>query len=411
LTLRGTSPGIADRTVQLTVNVTDVTLGAIVFDYSACPVGERPIWFAIQDGGLGEAWARVIGANDTYRFDMVGKGGIAVVFPPVPPAGHRVTVRWLSHAEIVAAGSVPQCQAAAVVGGLTITGTVANLAADEMVTVSLGGASAVATASAPAFVLNDVEPGPQDLVAARTKLGAVAGGERVIVRRDLDLGDHAVLEELDFTGGESVAMGMGTGEIVFGLNLAPGETITHGMSLFTRIGCTAGPLYTGRPFTGTQFTGYSIPLSIRRPSDWNGITVVATDGVSSFHSTTHFDNDFVGFNRTLDMPRPLDTEAPTAQPGNYKRMSFQNAGHIATFAYVDPATAQSVELLTTIGYLVNVSMVFELPVFSGLPGWDDSWPPAANAQVDWTATASEDRFGGACVDGGALWFQKRWGVF
>src|SRR5438552_8089391 len=73
LTVTGTGTGIGGtRSTRLTLTVGTAGSGNVTVDFSSCPVAQRAVWLAAQDGT--NPWTRVTGASDVYNF-TIGSGG------------------------------------------------------------------------------------------------------------------------------------------------------------------------------------------------------------------------------------------------------------------------------------------------------------------------------------------------
>jgi hypothetical protein len=407
LTLRGTATGLADQTVNLTVNVSAPAGGSIVFDYSACDAASRPVWFAVQDGN--GPWTRVTPVNDRYGFDLAAStGGLAIVLASGPTAG--VTVQYMSRTEIQswgAAGSL--CAATA---GKTVNGSVVNLSALQSVLASLGGATTSANAGTPAFQFTNVPAGPQDLVAYRSSFTGPGAGDRLIIRRDLNVADGGSVAPLDFTAGEAFAP---QGATLTVTGLGGGENLTHTMFYSTRAECRTGALYSTVPAAGGgPVTAFGVPAAQQRGTDFHSVQATAIAGSTAFRTVLE---SFAAIGaRTVALPTALPVPAVTVLAGPYKRLQFQftlpaDVASSATVGYVDGPGARTVSISATgAGFLGGTAVNLAMPDFSGVAGWNNAWAPAAGAAVNWTATGAGALLTAFCSEGARIATSTRAGT-
>src|SRR5207249_5459576 len=77
LTINGTGSA-GNRSTQLTLTVGTAGSGNVTVDFSSCPVAERAVWLAAQNGT--GPWIRVSGVGDVYTCAIgSGGGGLAYV--------------------------------------------------------------------------------------------------------------------------------------------------------------------------------------------------------------------------------------------------------------------------------------------------------------------------------------------
>ncbi|HJR34407.1 MAG TPA: hypothetical protein VJ817_05625, partial [Gemmatimonadales bacterium] len=206
IVIRGNFTGLAEQTVNLTVNVTASGggTGNVTVSFAACAVADRAVWVAFQDGTAG-AWSRVTGTNDVYQFSVTsGKGGVAWVV--LGTGTSTINVQYYSQAEMTA-GVLNFCGAAA--SGKTVNATVANLPAGAQGRVSFGGGFAAALANGPVQLTNVLE-GSQDLVAYAGQLLGPGATDRVFLARGLNPASGGSLGTVDFTGTGSFVVTPGT---------------------------------------------------------------------------------------------------------------------------------------------------------------------------------------------------------
>ncbi|MEZ4589281.1 MAG: hypothetical protein R2909_23140 [Gemmatimonadales bacterium] len=403
LTITGTATGLTDRTVGLTVNVSAGSGGGNVsLDYSACIADAKPIWLAVQNG-TGAAWVAITPVGDVFTFNATqSKVGLAIVTAP-SGIGTNVSVAYYSNAEIVAFGSAATCPPAPATKSLMAT--TANLGMTQLASIYLGRGSGFATSFQPTATLQGVENGTFDLTAYAATAGVVGGGDRAIIRRDINtaaLGDGASIgAALDFTGAESFAPASAL--ITIG-GLGGGESILHSMSYQTRTSCETGLLYGGASAgMATSFTAYGVPAGQQRATDYHGLGIIALSAGNDYRTVTEY-FQALG-NRTVNLPSMVPTFSPSTLSGPYKRLRFQltlptDLNQAIVLGYSDAIGGQTVTLTATVaGFLGGSQVDLSLPDFTGVAGWNDSWAPASGATVEWSATASGSTTTSPCAGG------------
>ena len=95
LTISGTATGVSNQSTTIALTTTAATGGTGNIVWRFCDGSTVP-WFAVQDGN--GAWTRVIGANNSFSFNLTNdRGGVAYVVPVEAdvnrvPAGKRCRV-------------------------------------------------------------------------------------------------------------------------------------------------------------------------------------------------------------------------------------------------------------------------------------------------------------------------------
>jgi trimeric autotransporter adhesin len=413
ITVTVVADGVAegDETVIVTLGTpTNATLGAttvhtltitgggaggnVTVDFSQCPVADRAVWLAYQDGA--GAWTTVTGVADVYTFGIAsGTGGIAFV---VLGAGNAstVSVQYMTQSQMTA-GTLAFCGAPAPVGR-TISGTAANVALTELAMLSLGGATTQVNGFASLnFQITDVRDGTHDLVGFRSDL-VTPGSERGLLRRDIVVNADASIGTVDFAGSESFAAATAT--ITVG-GLGGGETVLQSMSYLVGATCQAGPLVSTNT-GGATFGTFGIPSAQQRVSDYHLASIIAAVGTAE--TRTVFESFHTLANRTINLGSSLPAPAIGTLGGPYKRLqaSFMLPGDYSTgssFTYVDAAGDKRVGLNATFGYFGGGTVVLGLPDFSGLTGWDNNWAPASASTGDWVTLGSGNSPGSVCNEG------------
>ncbi|MEP7382083.1 MAG: hypothetical protein ABI910_10380 [Gemmatimonadota bacterium] len=378
LTIRGYGVDGSTRSTTVKVAIIHYTGGAgnVVIDFTQCPVGERPVWFASQDGD--GAWTQVIGAGDRFRFNVAAaRGGVAWVTGS-PAGGVSVTLRTR---EEFASPPEP----CGVPGRIAkrVSGYIANFRPGEAVNVGYGGGWNAADpdqgpVTTPSFLLTHVRPGMHDLVAYRYSPRGDTD-ERVLIRRDVEIADGETLGTLDFDGPESFAPERATLTIT-----GPGAaSATHGVWYTTGDDGADGGLYDD-PTSGAQHVMRGIPAIHQRPTDLHWVWVSTPNVDRSVSESFHLMADMI-----VALPAALPAPEISAPTGSHKRISarlslppeYQRA---VWLFYRDAARGGwGADIHATFGWLGSPTATLVLPDFSEASGWRSSYLPAASASVSW----------------------------
>ncbi|MGE0442021.1 MAG: beta strand repeat-containing protein [Gemmatimonadales bacterium] len=410
LTVTGTTPGLANQTTTLQVTIAAPGGGGNVsLDFSSCDAEDRPIWLAYQDGTAG-TWTRVVGAANVYTFNISQpKGGVAFV-KSSGVGSYGISVQYYSQAEFLGISAATFCTASAATK--TLTATVAGVTpATHQANLSLGGGSGIAFL--PGTInLAGVQNGTFALFGYRHSLGVVGASDLVVVRRNINtavLGAGASIGSTVDFGVEGVAPAAATISVT---NIQGGETVVHGVQYYNGASCLPATLYFGMP-ASSSFAAYGIPAAAQVAGEAHAISLIATVG-----QTTRSLFTYLGAlaDRTLTLPSPLPVFTPTIPAGPYKRLRWDftvpaDVASSVSGGYADTGGQKLVTIGASVaGYFGGTAISLEMPDFSSVAGWENSWAPTAGALVNWTAVGAGAAALGPCVASGSLATSSRSGM-
>src|SRR5438477_1919143 len=400
LTINGTGSA-GNRSTPLTLTVGTAGSGNVTVDFSSCPVADRAVWVAAQNGT--GPWIRVSGVGDVYTFAIgSGGGGLAYVVLGAGDAS-AITVQYMTQAEFTL-GTLVFCPPPAT--AKTINGSVAGTALTDAANVSLGGQSAMASFGVTTFQLSDVPDGNQDLVAYRRSF--IGDPESAIIRRSQNIADNCTIATLDFGGVEAFAPATATITLS---GLLGGEHVNQRMSYQVNANCATAALYGGAT-GGATFAASGIPSGQQLGTDFHGLTVLASLG-NHARVITQYNHSLVARTITLGAVMPAPTISTLAGP--YKRLQAvytlpTDYEGSTSFGYTDGAN-KSVNISATFGYLGGTSTTLALADYSALSGWDNNWPPATGGTADWTLLATSAFLTSLCTEGATLKSALETGTF
>ncbi|MGZ8634458.1 MAG: hypothetical protein ACXWZZ_11485, partial [Solirubrobacteraceae bacterium] len=394
------APNIPAKTTAVTGTITAANTGGGNVGLSFC-AAEAPLWVGFQnDGG---AWQRAtIGANNQVQVNITGARGAIAFVTSLGTGEFQTSVVYGTATELNSYGA-NAC--ATVAGGKTHTGTIAGAGATDQVAITLGDASAdVATGNA-SFTINDVSPGPRDLLAVRSALVIGGGGfsitpNRIFLRRDVNVANGASLGTIDFNGADSFAPA--TAQLTVS-GLAAGEALIPFVSLQTATG-TSAAFFTGfggltGGGTGPQ-TYYGLPTDRLRATDYHLLTAIAfpssgqtPDQTQGRISATFFRTVAA---RTLTLSAALSTPTVSIVAGPYPRPRVQLARQAdyadamtTTFSQGTASTTRAVAMTALASFLQGgTTWDLTFPDLSAAPGFDVNWMLRAGTATQWTAQAA-----------------------
>lgn len=384
LTIQGAATGLPNQTATLNVTVTtDQTGGNVTWQF--CPVSGVPIWVAAQDGAGG--WTRVMGnANHEYTFQITNNGGIAYV---VDNGGgsFSLTVDYGTRQELQVQGS-GLCEAGT--GQTkTVNGTVVGMGeSDAVAFVGLGSSSAtVIPFLGLSFTLEDVEPGLVDLVGARMNTNFQTN--RLFIQRNLNPPNNSSVT-VDFTGTNS--FDPATANVTLGNLGSDAALMTSAFMTSNRTFTFLGVDEDASTATTRQFTG--VPADRQVSGDVHWLTGFASapgvDDPTHMRFVIHVfqtlaDRAF-SFGATMSAVTP---NVVAAQPYARLRLSYPvQADYDSYFSADFEQSARDASVNMSAGYADGAGTVnLEVPDFSGVAGWDNTWGLRSGFQTEWTMTA------------------------
>jgi hypothetical protein len=278
-----------------------------------------------------------------------------------------------------------------------VTGTVAGVAATDLVNIGFAGKSATVSPSAGmAWTLNNVSGGTRDLVAARAALSlsglnvsyALNG---LLLRRNVAVGTGGTQPVLDFASTAAITPASAN------LTLANlnGEFATLVTMFATANSGSASLLYTDVGNTATTRTWRGVPAANQTGGDVHTIIGSATASLTSslvgrqatLYSTAVAD-------RTLTFGPALGAVTTgTVAGGGMLRFRSQYAmqsqySRLITVQYQQTANSRIHEIQASSGYLGGSSVDVSVPDLSGLSGWLAAYGLASGVSTTWTFTAS-----------------------
>jgi hypothetical protein len=385
VTVTGAAAGLANRSATLTVTVTGgITGGNVAFQF--CEADGLPIWVAAQDGN--GPWTRVLGdAQNRYAFQVSSpRGGVAWVTAD-DDGGFDLTVYYYSQAELIAQGG-RVCSSAP---GATRTVNVnfLGLAPEDNGLVTVGSGSGSAFGSMPVAVVSGIGPGNVDVVASRVaSFGTVS---RLYLARTLNPASGSTLD-VDFDGPNSYAPA--TGNIT--VNNLGADFAATTVTYITAGGAFAPLSFTGS-FGGANQQYRTFPNAVRLPQDLQLLTVRVQPVGTQIPDNFRFAYRVIGATADVSVDLGPVLTPPTittvaTQPYARLRASYPvqaeyNSLFQVTFDQENPS--RSAIILMSGAYLGGGgTAVLEVPDFTGVAGWNNTWGLARNVPTAWSFMAT-----------------------
>lgn len=413
--IKGSAAGLADQSANVAVTVTAPAAGNAQISLACF----APVWVAYQDGGGAWTRATTVSAN-TYRISA-NSAVVAVAWVYGAP-NYQIQVNYFPKAFLTATPTVDFCGVSPPLGTKSVSGTAAGLSGNDRANVSMGGGFGLATVARPAFGLNTVLNGPQDLIAWRHDPVAEAGGtnrDRGLIRRDQDIPHLGSVGTIDLAGSESFAPATGVMTVA---GVAAGEKLTHGMQYLTRAACTNAPLYQVTADMPSPFTAYGVPASAQRADDYHMMTTVAIGGegtplVGHTSSRSVVEVFHTIASHSITLPAGITDAAVTTLAGPYKRLQAaftnNNFNSVGGLIYNSTSPIRVVAIIFAGVNLPNGPVTIAMPDFSGVAGFDATWAPATTATGIWTvqAVGTTQGTGPLCQEGLRSYAADRLGTF
>jgi len=397
LTLTGTGTGIPNATGIIPVVVSGAGGGGN-FSVAFC-TADAPVWVAQKDNS--GAWTHVVAsAGSTYQFSFPsGKGGVA--FVDTVGTGTDLTVVYGTVAEFTSLGGSASFHGC---GVKNVTGTVANVGATEIASVSLGFSSATTfqgipspAPAFPAFTLANVPAGSLDLIAYRSD--AAFAANKVILRRGLNV---TSLPVLDFNAAEAfvpvtanvTVTGLGSDEasIISSYGGVYGSRTIGNLSFTDSYISTTGAV----PYTAIPVAQLTNPLEL---SQLYAFSNDATNSDFERVSGVYFHTPA---NKTIAMGPVMSTPTVTKNVSGiyaWPRVvltSQTQYNRLFSANYNQSSLQRSADVFATAGYYGGAPATWDVtvPDLSGVPGWTTTWGLSGSSSIEW----------GVSVDGGAVQF-------
>lgn len=371
LTVTGTATGVTGTrttSVSLTVNA-PTGMGNIQWRF--CAPARAPLWFATRAGSSG-AWTQLTpDASTTYSVPFTQNGQVAYVHQT--NNGFQVTVLGFTPAE-AAANAATECSANPLTK--TVNGTVTGLGA-SFATVVMGG-SAFSTVAPPlgSYTATGVADRVTDVVAFRVALGAggFTGYDRAAIRRNINPANNATIGPLDISGAES-ALTVGANMVFDGYGADAFALIT---SLTTNNGLV-GAYRVDLPSTDASRDVRTLPPSLTQAGDLYQFIATTTDLTAPrqllIYSSATISPGTKSFGPLLNATTvSVLGNAPVRlrAQGSWQNEYGLSAGASFQQGQVAP-NERSVTITGTRAFLGDAGYAFEVPDFTGAPGWNPTW--------------------------------------
>ena len=436
VTITGTATGIANRTMTLTVNVTGTGGGTGNTIWEFCTTADMPIWLAVQDGT--GAWTRVTPTATRFQFNIASaRGGVAFVTPTTGAmiasqrtlaarmsaaiettllmrnkaaevsanryaarsaarasslvGGFDLSIFYGTQAELNSQGT-SQCLAGS---GKTVNGTVANVAASQTASFSLGDAFESVAGGTTNFTLTGVADGALDLVASRGEFNIntfQTTVDKLIVRRAINAANNSTLSVLDFNATEAFAPAEANITVA---NLGTDVPIVS-TSYFTSSGTTGASIFSGVETGVGPYKYYGVPTARQIAGDLHFAFVIAMPpGETADNARLHglFFKNPTDRGMTLGAVLPMQTVS-VASTTPYVRLRATGSvtadyNKYVQVLYMQGSTtvARDVSISASAGYLSNATTYdFTIPDFSGVAGWNNNWGLKTGVETEWNVS-------------------------
>ncbi len=386
-TVRGNATGQPESTQTLDISVTTAAGQQVSLDFSVCVADERPVWLAYQDGS--GPWTPVSGVGDTYTFNVAAATAAIAISTQPTISTSSVFVYYATQAEMVAANLEDLCEE--VQTGKTVNASVANIGLGEGATISLGEAFVDILSVNGSIAINDVPDGNLDLVGY--KWSQTGASDRMFLRRDVNAAADSDIGLIDFDdiAGDAffpqfatmtVTGGSGSGlswASEYATSPSPGTCYYASLNDDFFAGAGTQFLVGGAP-TAEQETGPNGDFHYVAITDLGSLAFVSEMFQTMAPRT-------IPFGAALPAPTITDITGTAA----YRRARVEltlPAEYDETAIFALTSGTASITAIATAAWLGGQTVSLEIPDFTGLAGWDDSWAPTNASTTDWWFSAS-----------------------
>ena len=390
LTIQGTGTGVTTQSTTLTVQVAAASTTSGTYAFCA---DNAPTWFAVQDGN--GPWTRVTAsAANSYSFSFAsGRGGIAYVTNS--SGGADLTVLFATAAELAGSGTT---NVACTIGGKTVNGSVAGVAATDFATIALASSTAqVIGAGAHTFQLEGVPSGAHDLIASRAEQ-TMSGSDyllvvnRLIIRRGLDPADGSTIPVLDFAASESFAPA--TADVT--INNLGGDEASSAVSLNTANG-TSSSFYFSIPSTASTRPYFDVTDAQLAGGDLHSLLVFAS--APSDETSVRLASVYLRSvaNRSVTLGPAIGAPTITTVASSpYLRLRAQLPlqGEYDRFGGVtySQSSGRETSVFMTGAYAGSGPFDLTIPDLSAVSGWNNAWGLQPGVSTEWSVFESGGTF-------------------
>ena len=406
ITVRATGPGVADKTVtiQLTILGPPPSTGSITWTF--CDPVVRTVWLAVQDGATG-AWKQVIGASNTFKFDITQPKG-AVAWTRDLVQGNYVTEVFYGTPDEIATFGAVDCLRFPT-PSKTLTGTATGFTpstgiSGDFVTVGTTGA-ATAVLGGNSFQLSGVPDGPRDFIATRVSHTFANGMfndtlTKLIIRRDINA--TGSLEPFDFNSTEAVPPT--TSDLtVSGTNGEPTMLLMSYITDPSSAPALATLLYSANLGLATTAPLYLVPFTLQRDTDLHELSLftgVAPDAgvpnvparrLTKFFSAPEIERLTIGPSLTIPTSTPIAGSPSRFRVQAPVQAEYRNF-YVAEWIQIPNfSPTRAVAMVITSAYAGGAAWDATVPDLTAA-GWDPSWGLRAGVETGTFFTAEGSTF-------------------
>ena len=397
IVIRGNTAGLAEQTVNLTVNVTAAggeqrkrhgQLCGVHCGQQAgmvCLPGRHLRRLDPGDGSERRVPVQHHPEQGRVRVRAAGDRDLDDQCPLLHPGGaDRGTVRPL----LCRYGEDGECDRRQSSGG-------------QQAFVSFGAGFTSTLANGQVALINVLD-GSHDVVAyAGAAFLGPAATDRVFLARGLNPVNGGSLGTLDFTGSGSSVVGSASMTLAGGVG---GEIYSQAMTYQTGATCDPAPLYQSGTFAGSPFTTFGVAAANQATTDFHRLTVTAISGTTSLRFVSESFKVLAG--RTLTLPSVLGTVTVTnagwplqADDGGDHSAGGSQPSAVATYAD-NTAEDKAGTIIASAGWLGGLAVSLTLPDFSAVAGVEQRLGAGDGGQPDLDVLRDDDQSHVALSGGG-----------
>ena len=417
VTVTASSSGVTSATAAVGVMLTASGGGTGNVNLRFCDVASLPTFVAFRSGTTGSFTRATLGTNNTYSFTINGVG--AMVWVTLDQQNSPTVSLWYGSVSELNFTGTNQCSSAAT--RKSHTGTFLGLGLTQTGSVAMGGSFAQGIPGSSSFSISNVLDGNTDLLAFRGMLNFMTGAstpDRGVLRRNVNYANGAVIPAIDFAGPESFAPATATVTVAN----AQGATVAVSANVLTANGTSLGGFNFGSLAGGGSNVVYGLPATLTQSSDlhlvsasantFTGFTVIEQRSVSQVNRLLADRTLTLG--PSLDFPQLVTVSTtPYARVRAFGNWQSDYGDQIfAFFSQQSGGVARGLSVFATRAYFSNAATYdFEVPDFSGVSGWNNSWGLVGGSPTQVGAFAQSGSGGATQSEGVVSRSAARFGIY
>lgn len=374
---------------------------------------ETPVWFAYQNQGAD--WVRVTpDAAGTFRF--IAEFRVVLVYVRQSGSDYHTEIIGATNGELATISGTTCLEES---GTKQVNGSVTGISGSQRAQVSMMFASPYLQLPQTSFTLQNLPDRSLDLVASRVDFTGTTtqASDRIIIRRDWNVGTGPTMPVLDFASAEAVTPTTNTIAVA---GIESGETAGLGNNFFSAQG-TVHVLYFSTLSANGNVSVPSVPASQTVAGEYNDMFIFGNVADGRFRGAeTYFrtpSDKIFGLGGQMTT-LPTFTTVSTTPYLRHRVQLPMTAAYVSAVSFFlhqqfQQISVTDITLTVTQRYYTSLTAEWNLtiPDLSAVEGWQNAWGLQDGTPFTWRATIYRGRaallFGAAPGEDEAILFAGR----